>query len=156
MSKSTSQLSHQNHCPLANIVSQSGAISARTVANTGHDMFCPGMSSLQDGRLLITGGSNADVTSFYDPASNAFTKGPNMITPRGYQTSTTLSDGRIFTIGGAYSPPIVGKDGEVYDPATNKWTALPDAKVGPMLTVDHEGIWREDNHGWLMGWKNGS
>lgn len=79
-----------------------------------------------------------------------------MITPRGYQTSATLSDGRIFTIGGAYSPPIVGKDGEVYDPVTNKWTALPDAKVGPMLTVDHEGIWREDNHGWLVSWKNGS
>lgn len=119
-------------------------------------MFCPGISSLQDGRILITGGSNADVTSFYDPASNAFTKGPNMITPRGYQTSATLSDGRIFTIGGAYSPPIVGKDGEVYDPVTNKWTALPDAKVGPMLTVDHEGIWREDNHGWLVSWKNAS
>ncbi|KAL1861568.1 hypothetical protein Daus18300_008831 [Diaporthe australafricana] len=135
---------------------KTGAISARTVANTGHDMFCPGISSLQDGRILITGGSNADVTSFYDPASNAFTKGPNMITPRGYQTSTTLSDGRIFTIGGAYSPPIVAKDAEVYDPVGNKWTALPNAKVGPMLTVDHEGVWREDNHGWLVGWKNGS
>ena len=53
-------------------------------------MFCPGMSNLADGRLLITGGSNAEVTSFYDPATNAFTKGPNMITPRGYQTSATL------------------------------------------------------------------
>jgi galactose oxidase len=25
-----------------------------------------------------------------------------------------------------------------------------------MLTTDHEGIWREDNHAWLFGWKNGS
>ncbi|RMZ68166.1 kelch domain-containing [Pyrenophora seminiperda CCB06] len=75
---------------------------------------------------------------------------------RGYQSSTTTSDNRIFTIGGAYSGPRKGKDGEVYDPVTKSWTALPNAKVKPMLTTDHEGIWREDNHAWLFGWKNAS
>lgn len=75
---------------------------------------------------------------------------------RGYQTSVTLSDNRVFTIGGAYSGPRQGKDGEVYNPSTNAWTALPNAKVAPMLTVDHEGIWREDNHAWLFAWKQGS
>ena len=75
---------------------------------------------------------------------------------RGYQSSTTTSDNRIFTIGGAYSGPRKGKDGEVYDPVTNTWTALPNARVKPMLTTDREGIWREDNHAWLFGWKNAS
>lgn len=75
---------------------------------------------------------------------------------RGYQSSTTTSDNRVFTIGGAYSGPRKGKDGEVYDPATNAWTALPNAKMKAMLTTDHEGIWREDNHAWLFGWKNAS
>lgn len=119
-------------------------------------MFCPAISSLADGRIYITGGSDASTTSFYNPSTNSFSRGPDMLMARGYQTSTTLSDGRIFTIGGAYSGPRQGKDGEVYDPATNAWKALPGAKVGPMLTTDHEGIWREDNHAWLFGWRNGS
>jgi galactose oxidase len=134
----------------------SGEISARTVSNTHHDMFCPAMSSLQDGRLLIQGGSDAAKTSFYDPITNEFTSGPDMKMARGYQTSVTLSDNNVFTIGGAYSGPRKGKDGEMYNPDTNTWTALPGAKAAPLLTKDGEGIWREDNHAWLFGWKNGS
>lgn len=141
----------------------SGAVSARTVANTNHDMFCPGMSALEDGRIVISGGSDAQVTSLYDPATNAFTRGPDLKIPRGYQSSTTLSDGKVFTIGGCYSGGITGQDagvpyknGEVYDPVANTWTILPGAQVQPMLTTDAEGPWRTDNHGWLFGWKNGS
>lgn len=126
------------------------------MANTRHDMFCPGISALEDGRILIQGGSDANANSFYDPATNAFTRGPDLLMPRGYQSSVTLSDNRVFTIGGAYSGPRKGKDGEVYDPKANSWKALPGAKVAPMLTTDAEGIWREDNHGWLFAWKGGS
>jgi galactose oxidase len=119
-------------------------------------MFCPAISTLQDGRVLIQGGSDASATSFYDPKTNAFTRGPDMKMARGYQSSTILSDNNIFTIGGAYSGPRKGKDGEVYISKTNIWKALPGAKVAPMLTKDKEGIWREDNHAWLFAWKNGS
>ncbi|KAH7407041.1 galactose oxidase-like protein precursor [Phaeosphaeria sp. MPI-PUGE-AT-0046c] len=135
---------------------KTGDVSARTIANTHHDMFCPAISSLEDGRILVQGGSDASATSFYDPATNEFKRGPDMKMARGYQTSVTTSDNRIFTIGGAYSGPRMGKDGEIYDPKTNTWKALPGAKVAPMLTVDGEGIWREDNHAWLFSWKNGS
>lgn len=134
----------------------SGAISQRTIANTQHDMFCPGISSLHDGRIIISGGSDADDTTFFDPSTNTFVKGPALNTPRGYQTSTALSDGRVFTIGGAYSGPMQSKDGEIFNPTTNTWTPLQGAKVAPMLTTDAEGVWRTDNHGWLVGWKNGS
>ncbi|KAJ8111269.1 hypothetical protein OPT61_g6097 [Boeremia exigua] len=134
----------------------SGAVSARTVADTQHDMFCPGISALEDGRILIQGGSDAQRNSFYNPASNTFTRAPDLLMARGYQTSVTLSDNRIFTIGGAYSGPRQGKDGEVYSPVSNSWQALPGAKVAPMLTTDREGIWREDNHAWLFAWKNAS
>ncbi|KAK2046577.1 kelch domain-containing protein [Colletotrichum somersetense] len=133
-----------------------GAISQRTVTNTHHDMFCPGISQLQDGRIMIQGGSDADTVSIYDPATNEFTSGPNMVIARGYQSSCTLSDGKVFTIGGAWSGKRMAKNGEVYDPVANAWTYLPGADVQPMLTNDHEGVWREDNHGWLFGWKNGS
>ncbi|KAK1995174.1 kelch domain-containing protein [Colletotrichum falcatum] len=133
-----------------------GAISQRTVTNTQHDMFCPGISQLQDGRILVQGGSDADTVSVYDPATNEFTRGPNMMVARGYQTSVTLSNGKVFTIGGAYSGKHEGKNGEVYDPIANNWTYLSGADVKPMLTTDNEGIWREDNHAWLFAWKNGS
>jgi galactose oxidase len=133
-----------------------GAISHREVANTRHDMFCPGISQLEDGRILIQGGADAEAVSIYNPSTNAFTRGPNMVIARGYQTSTILSNGKVFTIGGAYSGPRQGKNGEVFDPVSNTWTYLPDANVAPMLTSDREGIWREDNHAWLFGWKNGS
>lgn len=82
---------------------KTGAISQRQVSNTDHDMFCPGMSQLQDGKLVITGGSDAEKTSIYDPVTNAFTRGPDMNIARGYQASTTLSNGKIFTVGGSYS-----------------------------------------------------
>ncbi|KAI2481306.1 DUF1929 multi-domain protein [Pyrenophora tritici-repentis] len=133
-----------------------GATSTREVAETNHDMFCPGMSALGDGRLIITGGSNAEKTTIYDPKDNKFTSAPDMKVPRGYQSSAILSDGKVFTIGGSWSGPRSGKPGEIYDPKANTWTLLPGAAVEPMLTQDHEGIFREDNHAWLFPWRNGS
>lgn len=133
-----------------------GEVSQREVANTHHDMFCPALSSLEDGRMVISGGSDAEAVSIYDPVTNKFTRAPNMTIARGYQSSCTLSDGRVFTIGGSYSGGRGGKNGEVYDADTNEWTYLPDAAVEDMLTADEGGIWRQDNHGWIFGWKNGS
>ncbi|KXH63527.1 hypothetical protein CNYM01_14033 [Colletotrichum nymphaeae SA-01] len=133
-----------------------GAVSQRTVTNTKHDMFCPGISSLASGKIIITGGENAEAVSVYDPATNQFTRAADMVIARGYQTSATLSDGRIFTIGGSFTGPQGGKTGEVYDPAKNRWTLLQGTDPTPLLTTDHEGIWRTDNHAWLYGWRNGS
>ncbi|KAK2029826.1 kelch domain-containing protein [Colletotrichum zoysiae] len=131
-----------------------GAISKRTITNTHHDMFCPGISQLEDGRIIISGGSDAESTSIYDPATNSFTRGPDLKLPRGYQTTCTLSNGKVFTIGGAYSGNRVAKNGEVYDPVANTWTYLPGADVNPIVTADSGGY--EGDHAWLFGWKNGS
>lgn len=135
---------------------RTGAVSQREVANTNHDMFCPGISALQDGRIVITGGSDAEKVSIYDPSTNQFTRGPDMKIARGYQTSATLSDGRVFTIGGSYSGGIFRKPGEVYDPAASTWALLQGADPAPLETTDREGAWRIDNHAWLFSWSNGS
>ena len=66
------------------LIFPSGAVSARTVSNTKHDMFCPAMSSLQDGSLLIQGGSDAAKASLYNPTTNAFTSAPDMYVIIGY------------------------------------------------------------------------
>ncbi|CRK30965.1 hypothetical protein BN1723_003713 [Verticillium longisporum] len=133
-----------------------GAVSDREVANTHHDMFCPGISQLEDGRVMVQGGSDAEAVSIYDPATNEFTRGPDMKVARGYQTSAIMSNGRVFTIGGAYAGSREAKNGEVFNPDNQEWTYLPGADVKPMMTTDHEGVWREDNHAWLFGWKNES
>ena len=134
----------------------SGIVSQRTVSNTEHDMFCPGLSMDAKGRPIVTGGNDADKTSIYDPNADAWIAGPGMQIARGYQSSATLSDGRIFTIGGSWSGGEGGKNGEIYDTAANTWTLLPGCPVAPMLTKDAQGIYRSDNHGWLFGWKDGS
>ncbi|KAH8175232.1 f5/8 type C domain-containing protein [Sarocladium implicatum] len=134
--------------PATNVISQ------RTIQNTKHDMFCPGISMDQNGQMVVTGGNDAARTSIYDPATQSWLSGPNMKIARGYQSSVTLSDGRIFTIGGSWSGGEFDKPGEVYNPTTQQWTLLSNAKVIPMLTQDKQGLFRSDNHGWLFGWRN--
>jgi len=142
---------------------KTGVVTQRTITNTGHDMFCPGISTLPDGRILVTGGNDSSKTSIYDPVSDAWTSGPAMTTPRGYQASATLSDGRVFTIGGSWSGGHGGqggnphKNGEVWSAETG-WTALPGTDVVPMLTddADPNGDYRKDNHAWLFAWSGGS
>ncbi|MGX6602567.1 discoidin domain-containing protein [Micromonosporaceae bacterium Da 78-11] len=139
-----------------------GVVTQRTVTVTNHDMFCPGISTLPDGRILITGGNDSEKTSIYDPKTDAWTRGPDMTTPRGYQSSTTLGDGRVFTIGGSWSGGhgnengTPRKNGEVWSPTTG-WKALPGANVVPMLTADENpaGDYRKDNHAWLFAWTGG-
>jgi galactose oxidase len=70
----------------------------------------------------------------------------------GYQSSTTLSDGCVFVIGGSFSVGSnLQKDGEVYDPNAKTWAMLSGAKVKPMLTDDFDGIFGSNNHAWLFG-----
>jgi galactose oxidase len=143
--------------PVTRVVTQ------RTITETRHDMFCPGISALPDGRIIVTGGNNSTSTSIYNPATDAWTAGPAMRQGRGYQASATLSDGRVFTIGGSWSGGVGGvgstprKAGEVWS-AANGWTALPGASVLPMLTADANpnGDYRKDNHAWLFAWSNGT
>ncbi|KAJ5481209.1 Galactose oxidase/kelchbeta-propeller [Penicillium sp. IBT 31633x] len=131
------------------------SVSKRIVTNTQHDMFCPGIAIDGTGMMVVTGGNDASETSLYNSTADEWVKGPPMSLRRGYQASTTMSDGRVFVIGGSWSGGSnVHKDGEVWDPYSQTWTMLPGAEVKPMLTNDMEGAWRADNHGWLFGWKD--
>ncbi|EAW14633.1 putative galactose oxidase [Aspergillus clavatus NRRL 1] len=141
---------------LTTTMNREGIITQSEVFETKHDMFCPGTSMDVDGNIVVSGGADSGRTSVYN--GTAWVKGPSMAIPRGYHASTTLSDGRIFTIGGSWSGgDKVEKNGEVYVPGeTPRWERRPGAKVEPMMTDDRLGAWRADNHPWLFGWKDAS
>jgi Domain of unknown function (DUF1929) len=88
------------------------------VMPTTWDMFCNGMSLMQDGRVLINGGTKGygslapvgvqqDIpftglpnSSIFDPASESFVDVAPTAHGRWYPTMTELNDGRMMTTGG--------------------------------------------------------
>lgn len=117
------------------------------VSNTGHDMFCPGIANLPDGRIHVTGGSSSSKTSLYDPRTATWSAAAPMNVPRGYQGAVTLSTGEVFTIGGSWSGGTGGKIGEVW--SASGWRALG-IGTDPIVTNDAQGLYRADNHAWLL------
>ncbi len=130
-----------------------GGLSARQVGNTQHDMFCPGIANMPDGRVMVTGGSGNAETSIYNPATDTWEDTSDMNIGRGYHANVTLSDGSVLAVGGSWSGGVRVKDSEVY--RNRSWTTLPGMKGGgTLLTADTQGQYRSDNHMWLFTWKN--
>ena len=125
-----------------------GRVTRRTVSSTGHDMFCPGIAILADGRVMVTGGSNSDRTSIYDPRTSTWAAGPDLQIPRGYHAMTALPSGRVFTIGGSWSGGVGGKKGEVWSPGGG-WRVLTGVPDDPIRTADPT-LSKQDDHAWLV------
>ncbi|MFD9307167.1 discoidin domain-containing protein [Streptomyces sp. NPDC060048] len=134
---------------------KTGKVTQRRIDNTGHDMFCPGIAMLADGRVLVTGGSNAEKASIYDPATDQWSSTTSMNIARGYQAMTLLSTGEAFVLGGSWSGTPGDKAGEVWSPDTRTWRGLPGVSALPAMTADPAGAYRADNHMWLHATSGG-
>ncbi|MFI6642768.1 discoidin domain-containing protein [Streptomyces sp. NPDC050504] len=132
-----------------------GQVTQRRVDNTRHDMFCPGIAVLDDGRVLVTGGSNAERASIYDPVTDQWTSTTDMNVARGYQAMTLLSNGDAFVLGGSWSGGAGNKGGEVWSKATGTWRNLAGVPVTNTMTQDPAGAYRADNHQWLHATSGG-
>jgi galactose oxidase len=97
----------------------------RTVTNTAHNMFCPGIARLADGRVLVNGGDveHTATSSLYDPLSDSWSAAAPMHQQRWYNSTVTLPDGRALTLGGNRTTGMSG-NGEIYDPVANSWTPM--------------------------------
>ena len=132
----------------------SGALRERHVTETEHDMFCPGVSKMANGKVMITGGSSAGKTSIYDPVTNFWETGPTLNNPRAYHTSAVLADGSVIVAGGSWAGGRFDKGVEIFQ--GNEWRILNDVPTLPMLGSDTQGgdFYRADNHFWLFPWKD--
>jgi galactose oxidase len=131
---------------------RTGKVSGPIHVDTHHQMFCEGLALLADGRVLINGGSGDRATTIYNPATNRWTIGPLMNIPRAYNGDTTLSNGKMLTLGGSWYDAAGNKDGEIFAPKgkTGSWRELPGVLASKILTRDPVGVWRADNHPWLF------
>jgi hypothetical protein len=100
---------------------------------------------LQDGRVLISGGSNASgptaSADLFD-TNGAFTAITPMNSARSGHTATLLGDGRVLVSGGDTGSGITNS-AEVFDPATGSWTLLSatllDARAGHTASLLSDG-----------------
>jgi hypothetical protein len=86
--------------------------------NTGYNVFCAGFAHLADGTVFLAGG-NKDAqlngivqTHLFNPASSAWSLGPNMAAGRWYPSVTPLTNGEmLITEGGPDMPEVRRTDG---------------------------------------------
>jgi YVTN family beta-propeller protein len=102
-----------------------------SVDSNFHDMFCAGISSLEDGTIVASGGNPSDRrTSSFDPDTLTWSPREDMIDLRWYGANATLPDNTIFST----FAKDAGNRSEVYDPETDTWTATPNASMQTLVT----------------------
>jgi hypothetical protein len=118
-----------------------GAISSVPIASTSR--LYASAATLDDGRVLITGGATVPGTlaEAYDPSSNTFSLLTTQQIATGFgaypdQTSTKLLDGTVLVLGGNSKPFA-----ERFDPATSVFTVTggPRSLTGQTATLLNDG-----------------
>jgi galactose oxidase len=138
-----------------------GAVGPLMDSGVEADMFCPSISYLSNGEILVAGGSSSSHTSIYNPFLTNFGTWANdadLNIARGYNASVTLSNGDVFTIGGSWSGASGGKDGELWSPAVGwQLTGIPASLITADDLVDEAQGSTEfgDDHNWLFAMPNG-
>ena len=97
---------------------------------------------LADGKVLVTGGASTyhgskgtvrATAEIYDPKTASWRAAAPLSVPRYHHTAVLLSDGRVLIAGGwsftTNSDPSLAT-AEIYDPATDTWTATGSMAVG--------------------------
>ena len=84
---------------------------------------------LQDGRVLVAGGSDgvsviADA-EVYDPDADVWVEAAPMSQIRKFHTATLLVDGRVLMVGGQTRETALAS-AEIYDPSDDSWTPVAD------------------------------
>jgi N-acetylneuraminic acid mutarotase len=117
----------------------------------GMTLQLPGFSTtkLANGQVLLVGGTSAstygvtNLAQIFSPATNTWSIAAPLNTAREYHTATLLQNGKVLVVGGdttidytvnfpSQYPPVLASV-ELYDPATNTWTAAASLITGRTL-----------------------
>lgn len=111
---------------------------ALTDVSLDRDIFCGGHSLLPDGRVLVTGGTEADPdfteseglrdTHIFDPLSETWTRVADMARGRWYPTHVALGDGRALVASGLDEDGNPNPLIEIYSAASG-WSILGGADL---------------------------
>lgn len=97
---------------------------------------------LKDGRVLVTGGGDGhNLAEIYDPASGLWHATGNMTAPRIKHAASLLPDGRVLITGGSPDSqwhPV--RTAEIFDPRTNKFTAISDMELARFKIPDATAV----------------
>ncbi|MBI2731902.1 MAG: DUF1929 domain-containing protein [Aquabacterium sp.] len=133
-----------------------GTSVSRNVTETAHNMFCPGTARLSDGSLLINGGYDGAQSSLYDPVANTWKATAKVTVPRGYPGSTTLADGSVLTLGGAWGNVTAGAKGAEVFTLAGGWRQLSGVPDVPDFMIDRTfKSWQSNSHYNLIPTGNG-
>jgi len=91
-----------------------------------HDGGCSIL--LQDGRILVSGGSEASgPTPKIDifNTDGTWSSAPPMLSPRAHQVCASLQSGQVLVAGGITTGGGATNSAEIFDPAANAWSELP-------------------------------
>jgi YVTN family beta-propeller protein len=101
-----------------------------TTDNNFHDMFCAGVSTLEDGRIVAAGGNPFDTrVSSFNPATLVWSALTPMTQTRWYGTLLALPSNELFST----FANAAGNTSERYNPATNSWTPTTGATMQDLL-----------------------
>ena len=96
----------------------SGQFSA--VGNMEVDRAGATATTLQTGKVLLTGGESSNVPELYDPASGTFSATGTMSTWRGGHAAVLLNNGKVLVAGGVGNTGTLAS-AELYDPASGTY-----------------------------------
>ncbi|GEM44715.1 galactose oxidase-like domain-containing protein [Deinococcus cellulosilyticus] len=141
---------------------------------TGTELFCAGHTLIPDGKVLAAGGHDGlgpvdfygrPDTNQFDPATNTWTRLPDMQYTRWYPTLTVLPNKEILSTGGVNNGAAADLP-EIWNTTTGSWRTLTTASTSvfggkfehlyPWMHVNSEGLVFNSGPGVLMGKLNTS
>lgn len=86
---------------------------------TPTNLFCAGHTLMADGRVFVVGGHVDEYTglpdaNIFDPATETWSRLPDMLAARWYPTATMLPNGEILVLGGTISPQVYAVTPEIW------------------------------------------
>jgi hypothetical protein len=106
---------------------------------------------LPDGRVFIAGGNTTEI---FDPISETFTAGPDLLINRQFHSAVLLRDGRVFMLGGVCSGGFCNM-AEIFDPVSGTITSGPTINPIPNYPVEETPALEVLQDGRVLTWSAG-